>query len=100
LVTICPRVSFWCKDLDFCTKNVPSIIDIVICKKSPLHRYSLIFGQMLGDSLETGPRGPLKNDQEAPRLYKLTADQGNADGQVNLGGAVSHRTALTRKDLA
>ncbi|MGC2223810.1 MAG: sel1 repeat family protein, partial [Methylocella sp.] len=39
----------------------------------------------LGIFYSEGNGGLPKDDREAARLYKLAADQGNADGQVHLG---------------
>ena len=45
-----------------------------------------------------GLGGLPKDEREAVRLYKLSADQGNAQGQVNLGSAYSHELGGLPKD--
>ncbi len=62
----------------------------------------MLFGQhSLGFFCATGRGGLRQDDREATRLFKLAADQGNADGQVSLGVMYQYgRGGLSKDDGA
>src|ERR1700722_14116171 len=59
-----------------------------------------VAAQAQGFFIEHGRGGLPKDEEEAARLYKLAADQGNVGGQANLGLFYAHgRGGLAKDDL-
>ena len=83
------------------TSNVASVplkesIDIERLKSE--QRGDPVARDNLGNLHERGTSGLLEDQREAVRLYKLSADQGNAQGQANLASAYERGLGGLPKD--
>jgi hypothetical protein len=76
---------------------VKFIVGALAASERPWDRVPLPWLGCHRDGIGRHLGGLLKDEREAVRLFKLSADQGNSRGQLNLGFAMSERSEGYRK---